>query len=64
MQISTTDALTTIRLLEYALKLHRQSPLAVSSKTRNRIRLINNHINKLQNKINNDKARHHRPAHQ
>lgn len=51
MQISTTDALTTIRLLEYALKLHQQSPLAASSKTRNRIRLINNHINKLQNKI-------------
>lgn len=57
MEISKTNLTTAIRYLEDAAKLCK--PLASSStKTANKIRLINNLINKLNSKLN-DKARHH-----
>lgn len=56
MEVSKTDILITIRYLEDALKIY--AGMGNSSRIRNRIRLINNHIIKLKSKLN-DKARHH-----
>ena len=49
MQISKTDLRDTIRYLEGAVKVY--AGLPKTSSVLNRIRLLNNHINKLKNKL-------------